>query len=319
MADDRSSSPSENEPQPVTWNDLNHSFIRRFTRDRFEIEDLALVSKEELIDYLTSRGITPSVLLGAPLRPITTTMPLPSQVRARLELPRQSPQETIDAFLRRADAFFTLEAVPNDRRLTFLLTAVSPSVGQLIADLVASGVTDYETVRALILKTFQPSVFQRLSNFRAISRLGGESNVELGRRLRAEYLAYLQLDEASLTADLESVVVRALLAQFLLLLPIPARQHLQHLFLTTPSMTWHDITRQADEFFHSQQATKSHSTFQRSKGKPGDTSGRPTGPSSTPSRTSPTCFSCHQLGHLAPDCPTRRQPPSGSGNRPPSR
>lgn len=312
------------------FDDFTAEFIRRYVQATFAMPNLGTAVKQDMINYLVNLGITPAHLVPAPHQFPPVILPGPAPPAAplaahavhqpKIEVPKQVSNETSSQFFHRLDAFFLLHGIVDDhRKIAFLLSAAGPPIATFVSDHITAGVTIYADIQRSVLEAFEQSFLQYLQDFLNMKKRYTETYVEFGRRLRQAYLGYLRIQESAITPPMEQLITKALIAQLMQLLPHTARLHIQNQLLINPDICWNAVLSTTDIFLSANRMTslvgqQTHSFHPRPHQpniRPNHQGhNHPQGP--VRRHDPPSCYSCGQRGHLAPNCPRLGNPRSGN-------
>ncbi|GBN01596.1 hypothetical protein AVEN_190148-1, partial [Araneus ventricosus] len=88
---------------------------------------------------------------------------------------------------------FQNKSVPNELKAEILLNILGEKVNNLLAYVSREDLCDYEKIKELVLKEFEPTPQECLSNFKKAQRLQSETYVQFASRLCASFDYYCQL------------------------------------------------------------------------------------------------------------------------------
>jgi len=278
---------------PLDWNDYNAERIRQFVGETFDYPNIGRALKADMIAYLTQRQIEPKDLLQ---QQTNTGASLP-----KLDIKKQDDHESIEEFINRLDALFDIAGTHQAHRLPQLISAASPKVGAIIADFYKIGLVNYQDVRAELLKQYGLTTWDKWQKFASTKRGQRETWIQFGRRLRRLLEVALNVNE---TTSPDGTVVIEKWLQFIITdnMVQPLRGHICEILESDNRPTWIEVLERADKFeaTHKDPNVRRNLTSQdKSQSKKQDQSKQP------------TCFYCHVIGHVAPDCP---QKPKRQGN-----
>lgn len=246
------------------------------------------------------------------LQPVpTVTPPATLTCTVKTDLSPQLPTEDIKSFIQRAECFFRIMNVQGQQRLALLLTKVLPWVQTHATRLMGSEMFTYEQVRDQLIQHFMPNKMQLLSRFRNLIKAQNETWTQFGERLKYAYLDYVGTDLFEYNRN-PQVFLPPLREQLFRLLSPSTRAILRGRMLENSFLTWEDFLVLADAYFQpdrnpsSQDRTMANAPVANSNLRQSLLDGnvsQSTFPTHvSPNRASPTCFRCHQVGHIARNC-----------------
>lgn len=238
-----------------------------------------------------------------PIQPVALA-PIPPP-RYKLELDKQHSTESLTQFLRRVDIFFQSANVPPADYINLLLNSATLSVKNFISDcLQLNPAENYNNICLKLHEHFGLSPYQLAHNFRSIRPHKDERIKQFGHRLLFAYLDFCRLPVNQLQ-PIQAFLQPALVEQLLVCVNGGIRTAIMTRLAENPDLTWDAILTIADGQRDAQLANprSNHQTDRTPMDKHSKAALLPT-------PTGAICFSCHQPGHLAPQCPRR------SGNAP---
>jgi hypothetical protein len=237
--------PEEFEARMEQWRGAHLDRIHLFCEQQ-GVEHPRTMNKEQLSERLVNYGLQAYQAFGAPLLPPGNGQVQPR--RARLELRKQLPMEDITDFLKHADLFFNLDHTADDEaKVAHLLTKVQRNIGVVIEDMFKAGVDDYQSIRDRLLDQYTIKRFDRLTRFRELKPINGESIIQYGMKLRAEYLLYILVDERQATV-MEKAILGALMEQLFLSIDNGIASQVKTRIYEDPTLTWMEILKITDNF-----------------------------------------------------------------------
>ncbi|CAG0924524.1 unnamed protein product [Notodromas monacha] len=215
-------------PQPVAssqpratanpWNFLMLNAIRTYAIAN-GIPNANEVPRDELIIALQARGATPlNIILSSPpdyqTGPGSTELLARSLLRRRVDYTHQSPNESIEMYLRRLETAFKHDGTPNFTKVNCLIGHSQPKVAEATQLLYDQGFEDYDVIAEKLKARFRLSPFEHFTRFQQFHPAPDELFSQFGPRLRNEYLRYLALP-ANEVGQHETAITRALIGQLL--------------------------------------------------------------------------------------------------------
>ncbi|CAG0925585.1 unnamed protein product, partial [Notodromas monacha] len=248
-------------PQPVgtsqpratanPWNFLMLNAIRTYATAN-GIPNANEVPRDELISALQARGATPlNIILGSPpdyqTGPGSTELLARSLLRRRVDYPHQSPNESIEMYLRRLDTAFKHDGTPNFTRVDCLIGHSQPKVAEAAQLLYDQGFEDYDIIAEKLKARFGLSPFEHFTRFQQFRPASDELYSQFGPRLRDEYLRYLALPPNEVGLH-ETAITRALIGQLLSITTGGLHAQLHARATADRSLTWDECLTIADEY-----------------------------------------------------------------------
>ncbi|CAG0912916.1 unnamed protein product [Notodromas monacha] len=248
-------------PQPVgtsqpratanPWNFLMLNAIRTYATAN-GIPNANEGPRDELISALQARGATPlNIILGSPpdyqTGPGSTELLARSLLRRRVDYPHQSPNESIEMYLRRLDTAFKHDGTPNFTRVNCLIGHSQPKVAEAAQLLYDQGFEDYNIIAEKLKARFGLSPFEHFTRFQQFRPASDELFSQFGPRLRDEYLRYLALPPNEVGLH-ETAITRALIGQLLSITTGGLHAQLHARATADRSLTWDECLTIADEY-----------------------------------------------------------------------
>ncbi|GBL77121.1 hypothetical protein AVEN_97349-1 [Araneus ventricosus] len=110
-----------------------------------------------------------------------------------LTIPVPVRSESFNLFFHSLEKAFQNKSVPNELKAEILLNILGEKVNNLLAYDSQEDLCDYEKIKQLVLKEFEPTPQECLSNFKKAQRLPSETYVQFAFHLCASFDYYCQL------------------------------------------------------------------------------------------------------------------------------
>ncbi|GBN34068.1 hypothetical protein AVEN_142676-1 [Araneus ventricosus] len=100
-----------------------------------------------------------------------------------LTIPVPVRSESFNLFFHSLEKAFQNKSVPNELKAEILLNILGEKVNNLLAYVSQEDLCDYEKIKQLVLKEFEPTPQERLNNFKKAQRLPSETCVQFASSL----------------------------------------------------------------------------------------------------------------------------------------
>ncbi|GFU61590.1 integrase catalytic domain-containing protein [Trichonephila clavipes] len=178
---------------------------RNENENRLEIEKIKLsqLEKELEIAKLHSQS-GKSLPLQNENQLITTECNIESLIKSikTLTIPVPLRAESFNLFFQSIEKAFKTKNVPEKLKPEILLNILEEKANDLMIYLRDEDLSDYNKLKAIVLKEFQPTPYECLNQFKKAQKLPSESYVQFASRLSANFNYYCQLREVN---DFKSV------------------------------------------------------------------------------------------------------------------
>ncbi|GBM33357.1 hypothetical protein AVEN_194959-1 [Araneus ventricosus] len=124
-----------------------------------------------------------------------------------LTIPVPVRSESFNLFFHSLEKAFQIKSVPNELKAEILLNLLGEKVNNLLAYVSQEDLCDYEKIKQLVLKEFEPTPQECLSNFKKAQRLPSETYVQFASRLCASFDYYFQLRKVTDFGSLCDLIV----------------------------------------------------------------------------------------------------------------
>ncbi|GFV11770.1 integrase catalytic domain-containing protein [Trichonephila clavipes] len=127
--------------------------------------------------------------------PSSITDKLESLVKSIKTLTIQVPvrSESFNLFFHSLEKGFQIKSVPDELKAEILLNILGERVNNLLTYVSQEDLSNYVKIKELILREFEPTPQECLSNFKKARKLPSENNVQFASRLSATFDYYCQL------------------------------------------------------------------------------------------------------------------------------
>ncbi|CAG0919974.1 unnamed protein product [Notodromas monacha] len=255
-------------PQPVAslqpratanpWNFLMLNAIRTYTIAN-GFPNANEVPRDKLIIALQARGATPlNIILSSPpdyqTGPGSTELLARLLLRRRVDYPHQSPNESIEMYLRRLETTFKHDGTPNFTKVNCLIGHSQPKVAEATQLLYDQGFEDYDVIAEKLKARFGLSPFEHFTRFQQFHPAPDELFSQFGPRLRDKYLRYVDLP-ANEVRQHETAIMRALIGQLLSITTGGLHAQLHARATADRSLTWDDCLVIANKYRRTLPAT----------------------------------------------------------------
>ncbi|GBN42406.1 hypothetical protein AVEN_69308-1, partial [Araneus ventricosus] len=120
-----------------------------------------------------------------------------------LSIPVPKKDETWNLFFDSIERAFKHKNVPEIYKSEILLKLIGEKAANLLVYIDENDLKDYDKIKALIIKEYEPSPFVCLDNFKKTKRLAGETHQQFASRLRSGWLHYCKIRKVN---DFDSLV-----------------------------------------------------------------------------------------------------------------
>ncbi|GBM09749.1 hypothetical protein AVEN_101796-1 [Araneus ventricosus] len=162
----------------------------------YEIEKIKLAQLEKQLEIANARENLANTSQTTEIRePGSLTNNLESLIKSvkTLTIPVPVRSESFNLFFHSLEKAFQNKSVPNELKAEILLNILGEKVNNLLAYVSREDLCDYEKIKELVLKEFEPTSQECLSNFKKAQRLPSETYVQFASRLCASFDYYCQL------------------------------------------------------------------------------------------------------------------------------
>ncbi|CAG0922371.1 unnamed protein product [Notodromas monacha] len=255
-------------PQPVAslqpratanpWNFLMLNAIRTYTIAN-GIPNSNEVPRDKLIIALQARGATPlNIILSSPpdyqTGPGSTELLAQLLLRRHVDYPHQSPNKSIEMYLRRLETAFKHDGTPNFTKVDCLIGHSQPKVAEATQLLYDQGFEDYDVIAEKLKARFGLSPFEHFTRFQQFRPAPDELFSQFSPRLRDKYLRYIPLP-ANEVGQHETAIMRALIGQLLSITTGGLHAQLHARATADRSLTWDECLVIANKYRRTLPAT----------------------------------------------------------------
>ncbi|GBM76027.1 hypothetical protein AVEN_47005-1, partial [Araneus ventricosus] len=176
----------------------------------YEIEKIKLAQLEKQLEIANARENLASISQTTEIRePGSLTNNLESLIKSvkTLTIPVPVRSESFNLFFHSLEKAFQNKSVPNELKAEILLNILGEKVNNLLAYVSREDLCDYEKIKELVLKEFEPTPQECLSNFKKAQRLPSETYVQFASRLCASFDYYCQLRKVTEFKSLCDLIV----------------------------------------------------------------------------------------------------------------
>lgn len=230
----------------VAWPDLTATFIRSWIQPRFEMPALATATKDAMVAYLQNFGFSPADLLGrSPILP-GPIIRVPPPVK-ELKPPSQAVGEPLEDYLLSLEAFFILEAIPEDKKVALLLSHILAPLRAAITAAITAGTTQFPGIKATLLQQYGPTPLQSLGAFhKACHKPATLTWTDHALQLVPLYLGYIGTWPGICTQTLTAIAHKRIAEHLLTSCPSFSRDSLAAYLHANPRASPVDIGRHLD-------------------------------------------------------------------------
>ncbi|GBO05722.1 hypothetical protein AVEN_229881-1 [Araneus ventricosus] len=161
-----------------------------------ELEKIRLAQIEKQLEIANAtRDLANTSQATEIIEPGSLTDNLESLIKSvkTLTIPVPVRSESFNLFFHSLEKAFQNKSVPNELKAEILLNILGEKVNNLLAYVSQEDLCDYEKIKQLVLKEFEPTPQECLSNFKKAQRLPSETYVQFASRLCASFDYYCQL------------------------------------------------------------------------------------------------------------------------------
>ncbi|GFX27464.1 DUF1758 domain-containing protein [Trichonephila clavipes] len=178
---------------------------RNENENRLEIEKIKLSQLEKELEIAKLHNQSgKSLPLQNENQLITTECNIESLIKGikTLTIPVPLRAESFNLFFQSIEKAFKTKNVPEKLKPEILLNILGEKANNLMIYLRDEDLSDYNKLKAIVLKEFQPTPYECLNQFKKAQKLPSESYVQFASRLSANFNCYCQLREVN---DFKSV------------------------------------------------------------------------------------------------------------------
>ncbi|GFY33674.1 integrase catalytic domain-containing protein [Trichonephila clavipes] len=178
---------------------------RNENENRLEIEKIKLSQLEKELEIAKLHNHSgKSLPLQNENQLITTECNIESLIKSikTLTIPVPLRAESFNLFFQSIEKAFKTKNVPEKLKPEILLNILGEKANNLMIYLRDEDLSDYNKLKAIVLKEFQPTPYECLNQFKKAQKLPSESYVQFASRLSANFNYYCQLREVN---DFKSV------------------------------------------------------------------------------------------------------------------
>ncbi|GFV01123.1 DUF1758 domain-containing protein [Trichonephila clavipes] len=178
---------------------------RNENENRLEIEKIKLSQLEKELEIAKLHNQSgKSLPLQNENQLITTECDIESLIKSikTLTIPVPLRAESFNLFFQSIEKAFKTKNVPEKLKPEILLNILGEKANNLMIYLRDEDLSDYNKLKAIVLKEFQPTPYECLNQFKKAQKLPSESYVQFASRLSANFNYYCQLREVN---DFKSV------------------------------------------------------------------------------------------------------------------
>lgn len=264
---------------PLTWDDIAADRIREFLRNNFDIQNLATLNKDGMLQWIAARDVSLDLLFPPRAAPALPPQRAP-EPGPKLDCPKMANQDDLAEFCISLETFFTMERVPDGRRPAFFLSSIRQPYRAKLSELIQSGVATYADLKTALLAQFAKSPVEYHVDFRKMMPHANESFVSFAMRLSTTYGRYAQIPGAP-TDDQQRILNLAIIPRLIQTTPSYAKTDLNRFYARNPDATPPQVAAEADAICNSYQPSgprrgeRFNSTTQPTGGAAGASSGAP--------------------------------------------
>lgn len=163
---------------------------------KLELERLKLAQIEKEIELANVRkdasNLSQSSEVLDPNLPVVELESLIKSIKT-LTIPVPRKTESFNLFFHSIEKAFQNKSVPDELRAEILLNILGEKVNNLLVYVEEKDLGDYDKIKTLVLKEFEPTPQECLNNFKGAQKLPSENYVQFASRLSASFDYYCQL------------------------------------------------------------------------------------------------------------------------------
>ncbi|GBL96457.1 hypothetical protein AVEN_56471-1, partial [Araneus ventricosus] len=169
--------------------------LEKSERDKreYEIEKIKLAQLEKQLEIENARkNLVNTSQATEIVEPGSLTDNLESLIKSvkTLTIPVPVRSESFNLFFHSLEKAFQNKSVPNELKAEILLNILGEKVNNLLTYVSQEDLRDYEKIKQLVLKEFEPTPQECLNNFKKAQRLPSETYVQFASRLCASFDYY---------------------------------------------------------------------------------------------------------------------------------
>ncbi|GFY16826.1 integrase catalytic domain-containing protein [Trichonephila clavipes] len=173
---------------------------RNENENRLEIEEIKLSQLEKELEIAKLHNQSgKSLSLQNENQLITTECNIESLIKSikTLTIPVPLRAESFNLFFQSIEKAFKTKNVPEKLKPEILLNILGEKANNLMIYLREEDLSDYNKLKAIVLKEFHPTPYECLNQFKKAQKLPSESYVQFASRLSANFNYYCQLREVN--------------------------------------------------------------------------------------------------------------------------
>ncbi|GFX21490.1 integrase catalytic domain-containing protein [Trichonephila clavipes] len=176
------------------------------------------------------------------------TINLENLIKSAKTLTIQIPTKTenFGLFFQSLERSFRVKNVPENLKAEILINILGERAHNVLLYIKDDEIKEYDLVKSLILKEFQPTAQECLLNFRKAKRQADETHVQFATRLSAMFKYYLKIRNV---VDFKSLVDLMISDKFLDTLEPETASHIK-IMQADQWMTPDELGKACDIFFH---------------------------------------------------------------------
>ncbi|GFV00859.1 DUF1758 domain-containing protein [Trichonephila clavipes] len=177
---------------------------RNENENRLEIEKIKLSQLEKELEIAKLHNQSgKSLPLQNENQLITTECNIESLIKSikTLTIPVPLRAESFNLFFQSIEKAFKTKNVPEKLKPEILLNILGEKANNLMIYLRDEDLSDYNKLKAIVLKEFQPTPYECLNQFKKAQKLPSESYVQFASRLSANFNYYCQLRRSMISSQ----------------------------------------------------------------------------------------------------------------------